>query len=236
MRRVCESILMKNPSIIEEVRDLEKGAANSVKNLEIWFWRGLLMGAVVVAAGISGSFLSDQIASGWQVGLGWLLAAILALTAFGGVSLIMRDDRIGWLVLGLSVPFEIIFDFQYFNVDIYGKDVSIAVGLAPMAVAILSGIVEARRATSIEKRITAAEREKIDWERRMAEKKNDQEHRQKLAKIKLANASSEKHHASKANAQAKQVTKDVVKCLHCTRTFGSKQARGAHSRFCKSEE
>jgi hypothetical protein len=104
-----------------------------------WFLLSIL--SIAYAAGTAGSWLSEQYHGflyGWY---GWPGALIRGLAIFGGVRLIGRKRKIGWLPVILGGIYAILCDYQYFQMTHSGWVVMV-LGVFPTAIAVFCGLIE----------------------------------------------------------------------------------------------
>lgn len=107
-----------------------------------WAWRLVVFASILFAAGISGSWLGQQMTAPLPSWWGWLGAGIAGIAQFGGVSLGVQGQRIGWAIVGVAGAAAIVFDYHYFGSQ-HGILVSGVLGTFPTVLAVLGGIVEA---------------------------------------------------------------------------------------------
>lgn len=159
-----------------------------------WLWRLVTVASIIFAAGVSGSWLGQQMTNPLPLWWGWLGAGILGLTTFGGVSLAVKGQKIGWAIVVVSGLASITFDYHYFGSD-HTFFVSAVLGGFSTVLAVLSGTVEVTT-ESINQSAVDLEREREDArrlaleERERLARQQDQErrlvHEIQLAKIQAA--------------------------------------------------
>jgi len=147
-------------------------------------WLTLIAGSIVFAAGISGTWLNAQMPEGlahWR--WGWLGATLAGLTVFGGVFLAQREQKIGWAVAATGALVDILIDVQFFLVS-HDLVMSAALGIFPMLIAVLAGVVEGRNLAIDSSYNLSMEERQLNWELKQKEKTANHERRLELLRAK----------------------------------------------------
>lgn len=159
-----------------------------------WAWRLVVFASILFAAGISGSWLGQQMTAPLPSWWGWLGAGIAGIAQFGGVSLGVKGQRIGWAIVGVAGAAAIVFDYHYFGSQ-HSILVSGVLGTFPTVLAVLGGIVEATEEALLQTRVDLEyerqrERERearaLESQRQEREAMAQREHEVRLAKIEAA--------------------------------------------------
>jgi len=137
--------------------------------------------AIVFSSGISGAWLGRQMTEPLPFAWGWFGAAIMAVSMFGGVALVSRGIRSGWIAVTLTVMAEVVYDYHYFS----GHDFLTHVILAatPMGIALAAGWVEGSWEAVEEARRREEERERAEREAELERERMRMKHRRELARI-----------------------------------------------------
>jgi len=146
-----------------------------------WAVRGTAIAAIVFSSGISGAWLGAQMHEPLPFAWGWFGAVVMAVAMFGGVALVSRGVKSGWLAVGLSVTAEVVYDYHYFA----GHDLLTHIILAatPMGIALAAGWVEGAWEAVEEERKSEAERARAAREAELELERMRMEHRRELARI-----------------------------------------------------
>ena len=147
-------------------------------------WLILITGSIIFAAGISGTWLNAQMPDSLAVWRwGWLGAGLAGLTVFGGVFLTQRGQKIGWAVALVGAAIDILIDVQFFRMS-HDLTMSVALGIFPMLVAVLAGIVEGRNLNIDLTRGLSLEERQLEWELKQREKTANHERRLEAIRVK----------------------------------------------------
>ena len=145
-------------------------------------WRLLTVSAIIFAAGISGSWLGAQMRDPLPNWWGWFGAALAGIAVFGGVTLILERNPIGWIIMAVGGIADIALSAAYFG-DGHNLILAIVLGAYPTGIAILGGVVEATTAKLQAHKTETEERKK--WEREQEEKDRDAERLRKEEAMRL---------------------------------------------------
>lgn len=136
--------------------------------MQRFLWPALIAGSIVFAAGISGTWLNQQMPSQLApLAWGWFGAALVGLAVFGGVNLAQRGERIGWTVAAVGAAVDVAVNVVFFR-QAHGWVLAAALGAFPMLISILAGIVEARAAVAQETSRSAEQQARLDFEQQQA--------------------------------------------------------------------
>ncbi len=184
--------------------------------LRILWWL-LVIGSIIFAAGISGTWLNAQFPASLSAAYwGWVGSFLAGLTVFGGVLLAQRGEKIGWVVAGVGASVDILIDVAFFA-EIHGLGMATALGFFPMLVSCLAGIIEGRNLTTE----LVAKKDNLHkiQEQEQCLVRAKQEHEFKLAEIKTRND---------AKIALQQATVQSVQTVVQSRT-NTEQPRSIHN-------
>jgi len=153
-----------------------------------WTFRVLAAAAIVFAAGISGTWLGEQMRSPLPIAWGWFGAVVLAAAVFGGVYLAARGDRVGFWIVVMGALGEITLDWHFFAYARHDLWTAAVLASFPTLTAILAGAVEARFARAERDAEQAERSDAVAWERQRELRAMELAHRRELARIRAESA------------------------------------------------
>lgn len=160
------------------LRAVEALAAGTRRALAANMWRLLTVAAIVFSSGISGAALAGYMHAPLPAWWGWFGAALAGVAVYGGVTLVLDGERIGFLILAFGAAAEIALSAAYFG-EGHTLLLALILGAYPSAVAILSGLVESRRARHAEAKAEREER-RLEAQRRRDEDRRYEREQQRL--------------------------------------------------------
>jgi hypothetical protein len=144
-------------------------------------FRLLPVGAIVFQAGISGAWWAEQFRAPLPGLWGWFGAALVGVGMWAGVEIVVRGERRGWLLVGVTGTADSVMAWSYF--DHAAPGVGAALAVAPALLTVLAGWEGAIIGEMRRREASAAREVEIDEE--LAERRREAAHRRRLETLRV---------------------------------------------------